>query len=142
MESLVDGMVEEIGITEEQFGSVIEKGLKSQSHKKYFEQLLIIDNFLVFKKLMIKRNKSNELEALKELQVQESNKAKQNGGVAGPGSHTKQIKKLELEKEKAELEHALAMSQAVEDERKKMMQDEESEFMEAIKQSEIEYKLY
>jgi hypothetical protein len=33
---------------------------------------------------------------------------------------------LELEKEKAELEHALAMSKAVEDERKKLLQDEEA----------------
>jgi hypothetical protein len=43
-------------------------GLRNKKHKKYFEQLLIVDNFLVFKKLMLKRNKELEYEALKELQ--------------------------------------------------------------------------
>ena len=45
-----------------------EKGLKNPNHRKIFEQLLIVDNFLVFKKLMVKRNKELELEALKELE--------------------------------------------------------------------------
>jgi hypothetical protein len=45
-----------------------------------------------------------------------------------------------LEKEMADLEYALAMSNAVEDERKKMMLDEESELEEAIRQSELEFQ--
>jgi hypothetical protein len=71
MEDLVDGMMNEVGIDEEKLGAVIEKGLKSQQHRKYFEQLLVIDNFLVFKKLMIKRNKELELEVMKQMQRDE-----------------------------------------------------------------------
>jgi len=58
----------DIGVEdEEQLRKVIEIGLKNKKHKKYFEQLLIVENFLVFKKLMLKRNKELEYEALKEL---------------------------------------------------------------------------
>ena len=37
MEELVDGMLDECGVNEEQFGSVVERGLKSQNHRRYFE---------------------------------------------------------------------------------------------------------
>ena len=57
----------EVGIDEEKFYNIASIGLKDKHHRKIFEQLLIIDNFLVFKKLMVKRNKELELEALNEL---------------------------------------------------------------------------
>ena len=68
MEEQVDNLLREVGIDEETFAKNVEKGLKSKNSKKYFEQLLVIDNFLVFKKLMVKRNKELELEALQELE--------------------------------------------------------------------------
>jgi len=37
MESLVDGMITELGVTEEQLGMVVEAGLKSKKHRKYFD---------------------------------------------------------------------------------------------------------
>jgi hypothetical protein len=49
-------------------------GLSRKQHRKIFEQILIVDNFLVFKKLMVKRNKELEIEALKELDKNESEK--------------------------------------------------------------------
>jgi hypothetical protein len=39
--------------------------LANPAHRKIFHQILIIDDFRVFKKLMIKRNKELEVEALK-----------------------------------------------------------------------------
>lgn len=42
--------------------------MKIEQHRKIFEQLLIADNFLVFKKLMIKRNKEIEIEVLQALE--------------------------------------------------------------------------
>lgn len=59
---------------------MIEKGLRNKKHRKYFEQLLIVDNFLVFKKLMLKRNKELELEALKELHKQDVCNVSSEGG--------------------------------------------------------------
>lgn len=68
---MVEKVMTDVGITEEQLMSYIETGLKSKTHRKIFEQLLIVDNFLVFKKLMVKRNKELELEAMKELDKNE-----------------------------------------------------------------------
>ena len=37
MENIVNEMLAECGVNEEQFGAVVERGLKSQKHRKYFE---------------------------------------------------------------------------------------------------------
>lgn len=63
---MISQLMEEVGIDEKLLLKFVEIGLKSKQ-KKIFEQLLIVDNFLVFKKLMVKRNKELELEALKEV---------------------------------------------------------------------------
>jgi hypothetical protein len=41
----------------------LEKGFESKE-KKYFNQLLLCDDFLKFKELMVKRNKQLEKEAM------------------------------------------------------------------------------
>ena len=62
---------------------------------------------------MLKRNKELEYEALKELQKQEVIiKLKKKGGNDADMQH--KIKKVELDKERMEIEHAMAMSIAVE----------------------------
>ena len=53
---MVDGMMEEIGMGQEKLAELIEKGLESKQ-KKIFNQLLLADDFLRFKDLMLKRNK-------------------------------------------------------------------------------------
>ena len=37
MENLIDGMIAELGLSEEIVGLVIEKGLRQPKHKKYFD---------------------------------------------------------------------------------------------------------
>ncbi len=56
MGNLVDGMMEEIGMGQDKLAELIEKGLESKQ-KKIFNQLLLADDFLRFKDLMLKRNK-------------------------------------------------------------------------------------
>lgn len=53
---LIDGVMKEVGISEELLEECIVQGLKTK-RKKLFEQLLVCDNFLAFKKVMIKKNK-------------------------------------------------------------------------------------
>jgi len=53
-----------LGLTEEQFFLAVKLGLETKE-KKYFEQILTIDNFLVFRKIMEKRNLQLEEEAYK-----------------------------------------------------------------------------
>jgi len=64
---MLESFVGDLGVTAEQFLDVIKAGLQNPEHKKIFEQLLLIENFVVFKKLMVKRNKQLELEAIQAL---------------------------------------------------------------------------
>ncbi|CAD8079979.1 unnamed protein product [Paramecium primaurelia] len=138
MANLIDNMMNELGVNEEQFAEQVEKGLKHPKDKQVFEKLLTIDNFLVFKTSMIKRNKELELEALKEIEKQDQKKIKK--GQAVNVQNNANIKLLEMEAEKAELEHALQMSLAVEEEKKKMLTEEDRQLQEVLRQSLVEFQ--
>ncbi|CAK90301.1 unnamed protein product (macronuclear) [Paramecium tetraurelia] len=138
MANLIDNMMNELGVNEEQFAEQVEKGLRHPKEKLVFEKLLTIDNFLVFKTQMIKRNKELELEALKEIEKQDQKKV-QKGQVVNPQNNAN-IKLLEMEAEKAELEHALQMSLAVEEEKKKMVTEEDRQLQEVLRQSLVEFQ--
>jgi hypothetical protein len=46
----------ELGVTEDQFGEACEKASANPLHKKIVDQITAVDNFVAFKKLMVKRN--------------------------------------------------------------------------------------
>jgi len=46
----------ELGVSDEQFVEACEKAEKNPMHKKIVDQIMAVDNFLAFKKLMVKRN--------------------------------------------------------------------------------------
>lgn len=60
-------MVQEVGLDDDKLAELLEKGFESK-HKKIFNQLLLADDFLRFKALMVNRNKALEAEALKALE--------------------------------------------------------------------------
>lgn len=126
--------VSSLGITEEQFMKAVENGVKFENHKKVFEQLLIVENFLVFKKLMLKRNKELELEAMKALEQQEAS------NPVNQATNARNLERKKLETEQAQLEHAIAMSLAIEEEHQKLLEKENNELREALKLSELEFK--
>jgi hypothetical protein len=66
---LFDGMMSEVGLDEEKLAELLDKGFQSK-HKKIFNQLLLADDFLRFKQLMVSRNKTLEAEAVKALAEQ------------------------------------------------------------------------
>lgn len=109
------------------FFKVVKAGLKNPSHKKYFEQIIATLNFMSFKKLMVKRNKELELEALQMLQ---------NEGVVGDA----EVQQASLNKDQAELEHAIAVSIAAEAERKRIEEQEEEMLKQILELSANEYK--
>ena len=96
-------------------------------HKKYFEQILATLNFMSFKKLMVKRNKELELEALQMLQNE--------GHV-----HADEVQRATADMDQAEIELVLAMSLAAEAERTRLEQEEEELLQKIMKESEEEYK--
>lgn len=56
IDSLGKKCCDEFNLTEEQFNSIIERGLKDPESNMYFEQLLSFKNFDYFKRLMIDRH--------------------------------------------------------------------------------------
>ena len=79
IDNLLDTHLSEVGVTEEQFAAACEAGMGNQAHRDVFEKLIAVDDFLTFKKLMIKRNVELELEVVE---------AMKNAGrtLAPPGS--------------------------------------------------------
>ena len=50
-------LLSEIGVSEEQFAEACEKANANPVHKKLVSEILAVDNFSAFKKLMQRRNK-------------------------------------------------------------------------------------
>ena len=119
---LVDNLLEtsltELGITEEMFCLAAKKGLENPVAKKYFEQLISFTNYNYFKSLMTKRN----------IQLEEMAMSQMNGQPINN-------KKKKKNKNDPELQEAIKMSLAVEEEKRKLKALEERELKRAIKMS-------
>lgn len=109
------------------FFKVVKAGLRNPKHKKYFEQILATLNFISFKKLMIKRNKELELEALQMLHSE--------GHV-----QIEEVHQATRDRDQAEIEHAIAVSIAAEEERRRLELEEEELIRKIMQESEEEYK--
>ena len=119
-DNLLETMTHELDITEEMFCMAAKKGLEdSKENRKYFEQLIAFNNYTYFKNLMTKRNLHLEklaYEAMmkdKEKEIPPENK-----------DNNEELKKLIEEQnlaEKGELEAAIKMSLAVEEEAKEAL---------------------
>lgn len=48
--------MQELGVTEEQFMEACSRASTNPLHKKIVDQITAVDNFIAFKKLMVKRN--------------------------------------------------------------------------------------
>ena len=55
----------ELGVTDEQFYDACDKAEEKPYHKKIVDQIMAVENFVAFKKLMIKRNTELNEEAMK-----------------------------------------------------------------------------
>ena len=127
VENLLENICIELGATHEMFYQVVKTGLKNPKHKKYFEQIIATLNFMSFKKLMIKRNKELELEAL-EMLHSEGN------------ANNEDLQKATFNKDQAEVEAAIAFSIAAEAERLRLEREEEEMIRKVLQESENEYK--
>ena len=64
-ETLFGELLKDLGITEEQFAKACEVADKQEENKKYINQILSVDDFASFKKLMQNRNKELNEQAVK-----------------------------------------------------------------------------
>ena len=68
IEILLEGFITELNISEEQFEQQFVLGLQIKRDRKYFEQLIVAQDFEKFKRQMIRKNKALELESLEPFQ--------------------------------------------------------------------------
>ena len=54
----------ELGVSDEQFVAACEKASENPIHKKIVDQIMAVDNFLAFKRLMVKRNQELNRQAM------------------------------------------------------------------------------
>ena len=130
IDNLLDTLTKDIGITEEMFCLAAKKGLNDPKSKKYFEQLISFTNYNYFKNLMTKRN--FQLEELAYKQMMADRKAGQGGESE---ENEEELEKKRKEMEENELQCALKMSLAIEEEKKKLEQIEDEELQRAIQLS-------
>ena len=67
VEDLIGCLLAELDVTQEVFMEACEKANKNPVHKKIVDQIVAVDNFVAFKKLMCKRNTELNEQAMKML---------------------------------------------------------------------------
>jgi len=75
VEGLLEELMRELGVTDEQFVQACEKAAKNPIHKKIVDQIMAVDNFTAFKRLMIKRNTELNQQVLMAEKVQQQEAA-------------------------------------------------------------------
>jgi len=56
VDELIGCLIAELGVTQEQFMEACGQAKKNPVHKKIVDQIIAVDNFMAFKRLMCKRN--------------------------------------------------------------------------------------
>lgn len=74
VDDLLSELMSELGVTEEQFMEACEKASANPLHKKIVDQITAVDNFIAFKKLMVKRNAELNEQAMAMLTKKETTK--------------------------------------------------------------------
>jgi hypothetical protein len=131
IENLLDKMLNEIGISQEIFLLVAKRGLEHPEDKKYYEQIIACENYLYFKNMMIKRNLQLEEQAMQLMYKQDKNKQEDFTVSA-------EWKNLQKMREANELECAIQMSLALEEEKRKLQELEDEDLMVKIISKNIE----
>ncbi|TMW63875.1 hypothetical protein Poli38472_014785 [Pythium oligandrum] len=117
VETVLCSNLAEIGLTASDFAEICERArTASDISMEVVNQILAMDDFVTFKKLMVKRNLELELEAIKALREEtlEAQEAAENDVE----THLMELSVLykQEEMEQAELETAIAMSLALQEE--------------------------
>lgn len=124
VEEVLGSSLAEIGISPSDFADICERGRNSTDiSMEVVNQVLAMDDFLTFKKLMIKRNLELELEAIKALREETIGSDVVDSGSGDVADKDMETHFMELsilykqeEMEQAELESAIAMSIAIQEE--------------------------
>ena len=122
VDSLLSENLKDLGIGQEVFLEVVgSKDLNEDLDSLVREYLLSMDDFLTFRKMMEKRNIEIELETMQALDT--TNEDEMDIAIA-QSTQAHELSAKQLEMEDAELQHALAISLAAEEERQQLREQE------------------
>ena len=150
LENILSDVLEEGGLTQEQFLEAAQRGLEDKKYKKYFDQLLNFSDYNFFKRCMTKRNYT----LIKRFEEQMAQQKKEIEEQQLEEKKKKELEKLEAEKglendkyiengkeETNKGENKEKTEKEIEEERQRQLlyqmlnQEEEQELQEVIKQS-------
>ena len=83
VEDLIGELIAELGVTQEIFMEACGKAESNPIHKKIVDQIIAVDNFVAFKKLMCKRNAELNKQAISMMQAKEESKEESKESAAG-----------------------------------------------------------
>jgi hypothetical protein len=129
IENLLEKMLGEIGASQEMFLLAAKKGLENNEDKKYYEQLIACDNYVYFKNMMIKRNLQLEEQAMKLMVDKSAPLPGTDKGDKHDFSLDPAWKDLQKVREATELECAIQMSMALEEEKRKLRELEDEDLL-------------
>lgn len=144
VEALISSNLGELGITVELFYESCEKGRHNRDiNRAVFERMVAMDDFLTFKKIMVKRNLELQLEAFRSYTYTAPTSSKpstKQDGVTDEEMHqilTSNLMEMELlnkqrELEQAELEQAMALSLLLEEEKLRLLYEEAKSLEDAV----------
>jgi hypothetical protein len=84
VEDLIGELIAELGVTQEQFMQACANAESNPIHKKIVDQIVAVDNFVAFKKLMCKRNAELNKQAMAMLKKQQEELEEKNDEVKAP----------------------------------------------------------
>lgn len=140
--NLIDGLLTqhlaEIGVSEEAFVQACEHGRNNSASRQVFEQIMAVDDFLTFKKLMVKRNMELEFEVVKAMAAQGHSVVD-----SAPQSKADEAKQLEAALEASKIDQPMLVP---EDPKKKLTLQREdqhaAEFNAAVRANKAATDLY
>lgn len=86
VEDLLQELMSELGVSDEQFVAACDKASENPIHKKIVDQIMAVDNFLAFKRLMVKRNQELNRQAIEMFQRMQNKDASQTAGATADGA--------------------------------------------------------
>jgi len=111
VDMLLEMHLQGMGVTIEQFASVVGQLAHTPSGQETLQQILAVDDYPAFKRMMGKRNRELELEALKALEALSRQSARRSAAAADAGvREAEQEEEEELEEDEKMLRKAIQMS--------------------------------
>lgn len=111
VEELIGHLLAELGVTQEQFMEACEKAGQNPIHKRIVDQIVAVDNFLAFKKLMQKRNAELNQQAMKLIMKKQKEASEQKQKT----EQEAELKKKNTEQMIAEQEKTIKLDGGVKD---------------------------